>query len=136
MNVSKGFAFCEYYTENDCVKCIEQLNGVNIGNFLIKKIMFNIGPNRVLQIKRAFNLSDRDLFGPSTNVAANLAKNFLEHYNSASNPTPVPVNPTFSMPLMMPPAAGAFYDPYTNQMKAPTTLPTNVKYYNISELIS
>lgn len=107
MNVSKGFAFCEYYTEHDCLKCIEQLNGKNIG------------PNRILQIKRAFNLSPMDFMGPSTNMAANLAKNFLEHFNSTTV-TPTPIITPFPMPMMMPKPTGvqtSFFDPYSNQMK-------------------
>lgn len=39
-----------------------------------------------MQVKRSFNLSDRDLSGPGGNSASNLAKSFLDHFNSATVP--------------------------------------------------
>ncbi len=73
-NISKGFGFCEYHTEQDVARCIETLNGLSMGH------------QRILQVKRAFNLSERDFLGPSSNAASNLARNFLDMFNSASNP--------------------------------------------------
>lgn len=72
--ISKGFGFCEYHTEQDVAKCIETLNGLQMGH------------QRILQVKRAFNLSEKDILGPSSNAASNLARNFLDMFNSASNP--------------------------------------------------
>jgi hypothetical protein len=59
-----------------------------------------IAPNRILQIKRAFNLTDKDYYGPSNNMASNLAKNFLDQFNATSAPSPSQ-NP-YLLPLMMP----------------------------------
>jgi len=88
-NVSKGFGFCEYHTEQDVAKCIETLNGLPMGindKLSLSLIKSIIGHQRILQVKRAFNLSERDFLGPSSNAASNLARNFLDMFNSASNP--------------------------------------------------
>ena len=67
---------------------------------LFQTVLKSLGPNRILQVKRAFNLSYKDFLGPSNNLASNLAKNFLEQFNSASTPTPT--QPQYLFPLMLP----------------------------------
>jgi hypothetical protein len=58
-------------------------------------------------------------------MATNLAKNFLEHFNSTTAPV---INP-LPMPMMMPKPTGVsvpYFDPYTGQMKVNNPLMQNV----------